>query len=217
MTEATPQQVSKFLRAKRHIDGPVQKAVRRAITISKFAKKVQNWSDSNSQGFAVWNAKQDEDIKHLTESYNRLARVMAKVEIGKYGVRFEGDDFDIMAPPNITDDELAIDRWQGFGLVLTVIIVGALVVSAIWGTSEIVRHYSDGKETDLRARLSEIDREMSLKGGQALSSWKQLKEQNKPELKEAGLFDKIFGSGSATTMMIVAGAAVLISILWRKK
>ncbi len=217
MTEATPQQVSKFLRAKRHIDGPVKKAVRRAITITKFAKKVQNWSDTNSQGFQVWNAKQDEDIKHLIDAYNRLSRVMAKAEIGKYGVRFVGDDFDIMAPPNTPGDELALDKWQGFGLVLTILAVGALVVSAIWGTSEIVRHYSDGKETDLRARLSEIDREMALKSGQPVVSWKQLKEANKPELKEAGLFDKIFGGGSATTLMMVAGAAIVISILWRKK
>jgi hypothetical protein len=217
MPEATPRQISKFLRAKRHIDGPVKKAVRRAITISNFAKKVQAWSDSNDQGFQIWNDQQDADIEHLRDAYNRLTRVMAKVEIGKYGVRFVGNDFDIMAPPNITDDELALDKWQGFGLVVTIIVIGALVVSAIWGTSEIVRHYSDTKKTETAARIAEIDREMALRSGQPVTSWKQLKEQNKPELKEAGLFDKIFGSGSATTMMIVAGAAVVISILWRKK
>lgn len=217
MEQATPQQVSKFLRAKRHIEGPVAKSVEKTIVLSNFAKKVQVFSDNHGLGFEIWNDKQTDDIKKLTENFNRLSRVMAKVELGTYGVRFVGDDIDIMAPPNITDDELAIDRWQGFGLVLTVIVIGALVVSAIWGTSEIVRHYSDGKANDLKRRLIEINREMALKSDTPLIEWKKLLEQNKPELKEAGWFDKIFGSGSATMAILAVAGVFLVSMLWRKK
>jgi hypothetical protein len=217
MGQATPRQVSKFLRAKRHIDGPVAKSVEKTIILSNFAKKVQVFSDNHDLGFEIWNDKQTDDIKKLTDNYNRLSRVMSKVELGTYGVRFVGDDFDVMAPPNITDDELAIDRWQGFGLVLTVIVIGALVVGAIWGTSEIVKNYADGKATDLKGRLMEINREMALKSDTPLIDWKKLLEQNKPELKKAGWFDKIFGTGSATMAIMAVAGVFLVSMLWRKK
>jgi len=215
--EATPAQIAQYERAKARIEGPLGAKVKQLITIGDFGDDVDAWGSDYGFDFQVVSDDTEAKIKKILGAYNRLARVIAKVDIGKYGVRFEAGDFDVMAPVGYPGDELAMDKWVALDGIPIIIVVGALVVGAIWGTSEIVGSVTSKQEKEIELKLRKIDAQMIKNPDpQIRTSWQVLKKQNEPKLKAAGIFDKIFGGGASTSLFIVGGALIALSLIWSR-
>lgn len=84
----------------------------------------------------------------LVKAVNRAKRLIDAVENEKLGLRFAHGDIDIMAPPDMTADQIAEYHLMGFVLIA----VGVVVIAGIIAT-QIVWNNESLKQTDQFNRL----------------------------------------------------------------
>lgn len=78
-----------------------------------------------------------EKLELSKKSVNRAKRLIDAVEKEVLGLRFTKDDIDIMAPPGMTDDEIA--EYQNMGWILIVagiVVVTGVIAHSLWVQSE---------------------------------------------------------------------------------
>jgi hypothetical protein len=215
--EATPSQVSRYRAIKAHFDGAVTRAIAQLVAIGDFAKSVDDWGSDYGFSFNLWTPPEKKEADKTVDAFNILSRVLGKVETGRYGVRFDGNDFDVLAPGHIKDDEITGDRWEGFDGWLLILAAGALIVAGVWGVSNIIKSRAETRRKELEVEIKKIDSDMISNPDKTIrSAWERLKKEEGPELKKAGIFDKIFGTGSGTALLAIGGGLLAISLLWSK-
>lgn len=218
MREATPQEVAKFTATKRFFDSQVTKAVERAIVVCEFAANVQLWLDNRELDLQCFSAARYDRITKLIDGYNRISRSLSAVELGRYGIRFTEDDFDVLAPPPITEEEITPDKWIGLeGIPILVVAIGALVVAAVWGVARIIDARAKTIEEETTQDIVKIDAHMAKAPPDVLQAWKDLKRQNRKKLTQVGLFDRLFGDGSGALALGIGGAIVAIMLLSKRR
>jgi hypothetical protein len=155
----------------------------------------------------------------------RLKKAIGAVELEKFGLRFRGNEVDIMAPPGTTGDEIGPYQLTGW----PIIIVGVVVVYAV---IEIIADQRQ-RAYDTYRKASNIvehgDAQLCADPtSQTCADWRAVKAENSFEEQNgniAGLFDeakdwpekvknwfKAAGSGIAFAAVIVAGY-----LLWERK
>ena len=217
--EATPNQLSRYRAIKSHFDGAVTRSISQLVAIGDFAKSVDDWGSDYGFSFNLWTPPEKKEADKTVEAFNILSRVFGKVDTGRYGVRFDGNDFDVLAPAHIKDDEITGDRWEGFdGWPLLVLAYGALIIAGVWGVSQIIKSRAETRRKELEVEIKKIDADMMANPNERVrSAWERLKKEETPKLKKAGIFDKIFGSGASTALLAVGGGLLVLSLLWRGK
>lgn len=75
----------------------------------------------------------------LVRAVNRAKRLIDAVESEKLGLRFTHGDIDIMAPPDMTADEIAEFQMMGFVLIAVgvVVIAGIIATQIIWNNESL--------------------------------------------------------------------------------
>lgn len=179
------------------------------------------------RGMPIWF-----DVEQLAAEarfvYNRNERIkkcIEQVELGRFGLRFERGEIDIMAPPGTTSDEIAPYQFRGF----PIIIIGAVVAYAI---IEIIADQRQ-KAYDTYRKASNIvahgDEQLCADpNSQQCRDWEAVKAENNFEEQNSnigGLFDdakewpttvKNWLKGAAGGLAIAA-IAVAAFLLWSKR
>ena len=162
-------------------------------------------------------------IKRLTINANTISRIGSAVVSWKYGIRpAAGNDFDIVAPAGVPQEQIETDT-LGIAPLVYVVVIGALIVAGIWATSRSFEAAAKKQTAILSEKILAADREMLSSSDPALrSAWLERKriEQAQIELtnKQTGFLTDVFGSkgGSIITLAIVAAIVFFASTMIKK-
>lgn len=192
--------------------------VKRLQLATEVANAVQGWLNANDVERRVWTPADRKQVAGIFKRANKIGRIMAAVDGGRYQVRFSGNDIAVHAPPEMGPEEYMEDQGLGAFPIVVALVVGALIVSAIFATSRIIEANARSKELEISRRIIEVDREMAKAGGTTAQSWQLFKRQNTEKLKTAakaagspGWISKLFGSSTASTMSTILIGGI---ILW---
>ena len=108
-----------------------------------------------------------------------LAKLSAWVETGELGLKFFGNDFDIVAPPGLNEDELTYYRTGGFGAFPWIAIaIAALIFGSAVGAS--VHLWKENRKLTKRLKivLDHADKELCKdKNSNQCKAWEDRKKE----------------------------------------
>jgi len=211
MKQVTQSQNAKWQKVKRRFKRKTTPGMDRAIKICEFAADFQMFLNENGIDWTVFTDEKLAKIRRNIDIFNRIERNIANVDIRKYGLQFEADSINIIAPPEISDDEIELDRVEGFGIWPLIIAAGVITVAGIYAMIELLEKANELLEKYVQLKYREA---LLKRPDLAQPLQKQLDtylDHKKEKAKKEGWFDKIFGSGSGTILM---GGAAVAGLLW---
>lgn len=207
--EINEQQYAQWLSYTKVWENRVRPKVRKAILYAEIARDFQRWLDVHGVLFpTVFTNEDNKRITELVDVYNRIDRANSKVEDGVYGLKFEGGIMDIIAPVHMHQEQYQEDRVTGFGVhpLIWVGVIGAVIVGAVVAISALVKSISENTIVNTERKLVEAHKEIAELSPEMQNLYANMLDDKKEKLKEAGLLDKLLGSGSGG--MIAAALAI---------
>jgi hypothetical protein len=190
----------------------VRPAVKKAILTAEIARDFQTWLDLHGVFWpSVFENSDRAKIENLVDTFNRFERAIAKVEDNTYGLKFYNGKIDILAPATMNPEEYQDDVITGFSGLPVIIAIGVLVVAAIVATAYLIETIAGDERIRLANRMIDAAKEIQGMSPEMQTAFKELLEENKDKIREAGLLDKLLGGGSG---LIIAGGIALAVLLY---
>lgn len=99
---------------------------------SKMAMVAMNYAGQH-QIHLPYNSEWDAKLALLRKALNRSKRLIDAVASETLGIRFVGDDIDIMAPAGMSDDEIAEYQTLGWILIAVgIVVVASVIAHSLW-------------------------------------------------------------------------------------
>lgn len=197
---------------KRYYETILTPAVKRAKQAAEIAYQGQQTiSQQNVPGF-VFDTQSQAAIDSVLNRYNMIGRYILDIESGRYFIRLQNGDIDILASQKMAFEDYQVDMWPSLGVapILWALAVGVVLVGSLWAVSKALEAEAKKEEERNEARLIEADREMLKQPEPVRKAWIDYRQKMQAAVTEPGLLSKFFGTQAATTIGGAIAAAVLL-------
>lgn len=189
---------------------PIVKRSKQAAEIAYQGQQTVNAQKIN--GF-IFDSQSQAAIDSVLNRYNLIGRYVMAVESGRYFIRLQNSDIDILASPKMDAAEYQADLWPSFGIapLIYVLAVGAVLVGGLWAVAKILESDAKKEEEANEARLIDADKEMMKQPDAAVrQAWVDYRKTMQAAVTEPGLLAKFFGTQAAGSIGGAVAAAVLL-------
>jgi hypothetical protein len=208
---ANPKQLRRWNEWRNHWISSVRPLTVRAIAICEYSKKLHELLQGlNFPSDHLWNDEKESGIKKIVDVYNRADRAASKVELKTYGLRFYDNDFDIMAPSSMTQEEVDSDHVTLGGLVLMIIGAGMIVIGLALKVSEHLERRERQVINDQKLEIAKTLKNAGASAPAIKDAIDGFNLENNQLAKKAGLVDLLFGSSSGMWLAGALGIGVLL-------
>jgi len=179
-------------------------------------------SDAKAVGLPVdiWTDVEEKQLQDILNRYNTMGRIISRAKLDKYFITLQKGDLTFYAPQGMTDDEYSSDIYPGLGAVFTLIVIGAVLITAAITTNSALDYAAKTKDLEYRNRLLDADLEMAKAPKEQQKFWLAIKKQNVATAKAAskkhkkGWFENMFeglggGLGESVGILAIGGLAFL--------
>lgn len=168
-------------------------------------------------------AQKIESAKSLVSKEQKLQHIIGAVETGDLGLRFRGGDFDIMAPADMSPDELAQYQLGS----IHIIVAGILVAATAIAYMAYLRDKIAEEEAINSAIVDDVDALLcNDQNPELCTEWSQIKTQNR-YMERRSFIDRLKAMANALPDFVtkafglaatVAGGIAIFYLvsLWRK-
>jgi len=209
----TLQQIALWDSWRKRWDKKIRPLTKQTLAICEYSAKLQVFLDDLNFPVNIWDDSKTEDIKYILDVFNRVESSVSKVDLQIYGLRFDNDDIDIMAPPNMTSEQILDDEFilqETFGFVFIVIGIGLIVLGGVLKVSEHVARRETFRINEQKLGYAKIMKDTGASSPEIKAAVDDFNVENKDLIGEAGLLDTIFGGGSGLMISAALGIGLLL-------
>ena len=216
--QATPMERAQWERWVNFYEKPVTEAIVKLQTAAVIAADTQTFLTARKLTLStgpVFTVEDSEATQNALRVYNTIGRIVLGVHSWKYGIRLAQGDLDVLAPPDMPEEQWQGDRLGAIPLIIYAIAVGGLVVAGLWAGSEMLKSSAEKDYTHYKKSILQADKAIMKQPAEVRADWIRRRkdfEKIEQETKETtGVLTEIFGAKGGA--MIAAAVAVVVALI----